>query len=140
MGAELLVKVKWLGSHSIAARMDIYYTPPRIMTSSANVNTDSSCERRIRTRRTEDATCVNSGLMPVQPLALNRMKVQHHHRFNVKSMNSGDGDGDKKRKYNSVSTEVDITAEEMEAYRLKKDRTDDPIAQFGSEEILAYKK
>lgn len=52
----------------------------------------------------------------------------------------GGGDGDKKRKYNSVGTEVDITAEEMEAYRLKKDRTDDPMAQFGSEEILAYKK
>ena len=50
-----------------------------------------------------------------------------------------DEDG-KKRKYNSVGTEVDVTAEEMEAYRLKKERTDDPMNQFGSEEILEYKK
>jgi pre-mRNA-processing factor SLU7 len=50
------------------------------------------------------------------------------------------GEDGKKRKYNSVGTEVDVTAEEMEAYRLKKERTDDPMNQLGSEEILEYKK
>ena len=50
------------------------------MTSSAN--TDSSCERRIRPRRTQvQDTTVSSGLVQFQPPALNRMKVQH--RFNV---------------------------------------------------------
>ncbi len=44
-----------------------------------------------------------------------------------------------KRKYNSIGgSEIDVTAEEMEAYRLKKDRTDDPMARIGSEEILEY--
>ena len=52
------------------------------MTSSAN--TDSSCQRRIRPRRTQvQDTTVSSGLVQFQPPALNRMKVQHHRRFNV---------------------------------------------------------
>ena len=50
------------------------------MTSSAN--TDSSCQRRIRPRRTQvQDTTVSSGLVQFLPPALNRMKVQH--RFNV---------------------------------------------------------
>eukprot|EP00551_Chaetoceros_affinis_P004233 CAMPEP_0203663270 /NCGR_PEP_ID=MMETSP0090-20130426/914_1 /ASSEMBLY_ACC=CAM_ASM_001088 /TAXON_ID=426623 /ORGANISM="Chaetoceros affinis, Strain CCMP159" /LENGTH=617 /DNA_ID=CAMNT_0050526155 /DNA_START=241 /DNA_END=2094 /DNA_ORIENTATION=+ len=48
--------------------------------------------------------------------------------------------GGSKRKYNSVDAEVDVTAEEMEAYRLKKERADDPLAKLAeSEEILEYK-
>merc|ERR1712038_2255294 len=45
--------------------------------------------------------------------------------------------GGSKRKYNSVDAEVDVTAEEMEAYRMKKERADDPLAKLAeSEEIL----
>jgi pre-mRNA-processing factor SLU7 len=48
------------------------------------------------------------------------------------------GDGNK-RKYNSMNAEVDVTAEEMEAYRLRKDNTSDPMAKIGSDEVLDYK-
>mmetsp|Transcript_11443 Transcript_11443/g.20312 ORF Transcript_11443/g.20312 Transcript_11443/m.20312 type:complete len:692 (-) Transcript_11443:205-2280(-) len=45
-----------------------------------------------------------------------------------------------KRKYNSLSAEVDVTEEDMEAYRLRKGRgTEDPLANMG-EELLDYKK
>ena len=50
------------------------------------------------------------------------------------------GGDDRKRKYNSVSTEIDVTEEEMEAYRLKKENTADPMAKFGADELLDYKK
>eukprot|EP00538_Stauroneis_constricta_P011417 CAMPEP_0119548946 /NCGR_PEP_ID=MMETSP1352-20130426/2749_1 /TAXON_ID=265584 /ORGANISM="Stauroneis constricta, Strain CCMP1120" /LENGTH=656 /DNA_ID=CAMNT_0007594359 /DNA_START=43 /DNA_END=2010 /DNA_ORIENTATION=- len=39
-----------------------------------------------------------------------------------------DGDDDRKRKYNSLGADADVTAEEMEAYRMKKGRSDDPMA------------
>jgi len=46
---------------------------------------------------------------------------------------------DRKRKYNSMNAEVDVTEEEMEAYRLRKERSDDPMAKLGSGELLDYK-
>ena len=49
---------------------------------------------------------------------------------------SGDA---RKRNYNSLNTEVSVTEEEMEAYRLRKDRGDDPMAQISSEKLLDYK-
>ena len=50
------------------------------------------------------------------------------------------GGDDKKRKYNSMNATNDITEEEMEAYRLKKDRGDDPMTKLASSgEILEYK-
>jgi competence protein ComGC len=45
-----------------------------------------------------------------------------------------------KRKYNSLGTDVDVTEEQMEAYRLKKGRSDDPMAKVGSDEILEYEQ
>jgi len=45
-----------------------------------------------------------------------------------------------KRKYNSLNTDVDVTEEQMEAYRLKKGRSDDPMAKVGIDEILDYEK
>ncbi len=44
-----------------------------------------------------------------------------------------------KRKYNSMNAEVDVTEEEMEAYRLRKERGDDPMAKVTSNELLDYK-
>ena len=52
---------------------------------------------------------------------------------------TGTAGDEKKRKYNSMSAEVDVTAEEMEAYRMKKGRGDDPMAKLGSDELLDYK-
>ena len=46
---------------------------------------------------------------------------------------------DRKRKYNSLGTEVDVTEEEMEAYRLRKERSADPMAKIRSDELLDYK-
>ena len=50
-------------------------------------------------------------------------------------------DGKNKRKYNSSSVEVDVTEEDMEAYRLSKGRgAEDPMANMDDEELLDYKK
>lgn len=47
--------------------------------------------------------------------------------------------GEKKRKYNSFSAELDVTEEDMEAYRLSKGRgVEDPMANMG-EQLLDYK-
>ncbi|KAL3907397.1 MAG: hypothetical protein SGARI_003556, partial [Bacillariaceae sp.] len=46
---------------------------------------------------------------------------------------------EKKRKYNSMNSENDVTEEEMEAYRLRKERGADPMANIGSDEVLDYK-
>jgi len=51
-----------------------------------------------------------------------------------------DGGAKKKGKYNSLSAEVDVTEEDMEAYRLRKGRgIEDPMANLGGE-LLDYKK
>ena len=47
---------------------------------------------------------------------------------------------DRKRKYNSVDAEVDVTEEEMEAFRMRKERGDDPMARLGENKLLDYKK
>lgn len=48
--------------------------------------------------------------------------------------------GKGKRKYNSLSAEVDVTEEDMEAYRMRKERgAEDPMANMG-DELLDYKK
>ena len=45
-----------------------------------------------------------------------------------------------KRKYNSLSADVDVTEEDMEAYRMRKERgTEDPMANMG-DDLLDYKK
>jgi pre-mRNA-processing factor SLU7 len=46
---------------------------------------------------------------------------------------------DHKRKYNSMNAEVDVTEEQMEAYRLRKERGDDPMSKISSDELLDYK-
>jgi pre-mRNA-processing factor SLU7 len=46
---------------------------------------------------------------------------------------------DRKRKYHSMNAEVEMTEEDMEAYRLLKDRKSDPMANIGSDDILDYK-
>jgi pre-mRNA-processing factor SLU7 len=50
-------------------------------------------------------------------------------------------DGKNKRKYNSLHAEVDVTEEDMEAYRISKGRgVEDPMAKLGEEELLDYNK
>jgi hypothetical protein len=46
---------------------------------------------------------------------------------------------DRKRKYHSLNAEVDVTEEDMEAYRIQKDRSLDPMAKISSDEVLDYK-
>lgn len=46
---------------------------------------------------------------------------------------------ERKRSYNSLKSSNDVTEEEMEAYRLKKSRTDDPMMQLAdSGKLLEY--
>jgi len=44
-----------------------------------------------------------------------------------------------KRKYNSMNAETDVTAEEMEAYRMRKEVRSDPMAKISSDKLLEYK-
>lgn len=46
---------------------------------------------------------------------------------------------ERKRKFNSTNAEVNVTEEEMEAYRMRKGRGDDPMTKLSSEEVLDYK-
>ena len=54
---------------------------------------------------------------------------------------ANNGGDDKKRKYNSISADgIDVTEEEMEAFRLRKERSDDPMAKLANgDELLEYK-
>ena len=54
---------------------------------------------------------------------------------------ANNGGDDKKRKYNSISADgIDVTEEEMEAFRLRKERSDDPMAKLAnSDGLLEYK-
>ena len=45
---------------------------------------------------------------------------------------------DRKRKYNSVGADVDVSAEDMEAWRMTKSRHDDPMNKLGGDELLEY--
>jgi pre-mRNA-processing factor SLU7 len=47
--------------------------------------------------------------------------------------------GTGKRKYHSMAADVNLSQEDMEAYRLTKDRKSDPMANVGSDELLEYK-
>lgn len=51
-----------------------------------------------------------------------------------------EGSDQKKRKYNSVGAAVNVTEEEMEVYRMRKESRSDPMANLGSDELVEYKK
>ena len=57
----------------------------------------------------------------------------------LEKMKKKEESSDRKRKYNSVHADVDVTEEDMEAYRLQKERSDDPMAKISSEKVLDYK-
>ena len=69
--------------------------------------------------------------------AMKRQQQQEEEAAAAMSKNGKNG----KRKYNSLSAEVDVTEEDMEAYRLRKGRgVEDPMAKLGDDELLDYKK
>jgi len=47
-------------------------------------------------------------------------------------------DHDRKRKYHSMEAEKDVTQEDMEAYRMVRQHTDDPMAKIDSANVLDY--
>ena len=57
----------------------------------------------------------------------------------AKKRDQGDTD-DRKRKYHSMNAEADLTEEDMEAYRLNKNLSSDPMAKLEDDEVLEYKK
>lgn len=61
-----------------------------------------------------------------QKLSLDQQKVRD---AIAKARTEKESSGNK-RKYNSLDTGVDISEEDMEAYRITKDRRDDPMAKF----------
>jgi pre-mRNA-processing factor SLU7 len=44
----------------------------------------------------------------------------------------------KKRKYHSMEADVNLTEEDMEAYRLRKEQKNDPMAKLSSDKLLEY--
>jgi pre-mRNA-processing factor SLU7 len=56
----------------------------------------------------------------------------------IKKVDKDREDVSKKRKYNSVDAAVDVTEEEMEAYRMRKEQMSDPMAKISSNELLDY--
>jgi pre-mRNA-processing factor SLU7 len=74
-----------------------------------------------------------------QAVVLDEEKVKEALKKEVK--NKKEAKDDRKRKYNSLNADsYDVTAEEMEAYRLRKEEKSDPMAKIGSDELLDYKK
>lgn len=45
-----------------------------------------------------------------------------------------------KRKYNSLNADIDVTEEDMEAYRLRKQLVDDPMSSVTTDTLLEYEK
>jgi len=77
--------------------------------------------------------------------ALKRAAEKERVGGNDDSSGSDEEDGDnskikkkKRKKYHSMNAEVDMTEEEMEAYRLRKGRSSDPMGNFRSDELLEY--
>ncbi|KAL7556575.1 hypothetical protein ACA910_009091 [Epithemia clementina (nom. ined.)] len=75
--------------------------------------------------------------------ATERAKKGEHGKATVDEDDAGGSDdltSKKKRKYNSMkAAEAEsMTAEEMEAYRITKDRSSDPMANLGDAELLDY--
>ena len=58
----------------------------------------------------------------------------------LRKVDNDRADSDKKRKYNSFNADVDVTEEEMEAYRIRKEQKSDPMAKISSDELLHYQK
>ena len=59
---------------------------------------------------------------------LDKKKLQEAIARQEKVIRDGGEDmDDRKRRYNSMKESCDVTAEDMEAYRLKRERTDDPL-------------
>ena len=77
-----------------------------------------------------------------QHAELDRAKVREELRKAAEREEGPGGEIDgRKRKYNSATGgDVDVTEEEMEAFRLRKERSDDPMARLAdSGELLEYK-
>lgn len=84
---------------------------------------------------------VDPNAVQVDPHKLQDAVVRAKEQQEQKESSSSSFTGDKKkRKYNSMHAEVDVTEEDMEAYRLVKERQRDPMANLNSDELLEYKK
>jgi len=81
----------------------------------------------------------NNGSLSSQQSKLYDPKKVQDALKKVEKEDSSKADDDRKRKYHSMNAQVDVTEEEMEAYRMRKERRDDPMAKLSSEEILDYK-
>eukprot|EP00957_Ditylum_brightwellii_P098166 7479129-Ditylum_brightwellii.AAC.1 len=58
----------------------------------------------------------------------------------IKATTSNSALDERKRKYNSLNTDNEVTEEDMEAYRLKRERADDPMAKLSADgKLLDYK-
>jgi pre-mRNA-processing factor SLU7 len=73
-----------------------------------------------------------------QMAELDQAKVQAALEKSIEETTGKDQDG-RKRKYNSLNAGDNLTEEDMEAYRLKKELSSDPMAKLGHDQVLDYK-
>lgn len=72
------------------------------------------------------------GTETAQDAIIDQAKVKAAMKRQEEEEAAGLEQDERKRKYNSLSSGAGVTDEEMEAYRLRKARTDDPMAQHAA--------
>jgi pre-mRNA-processing factor SLU7 len=70
---------------------------------------------------------------------LDQAKLKQAMKKAEQEQSKQEAEDDRKRKYHSMNAEVDVTEEDMEAYRLQKGQKSDPMANIGSDKLLDYK-
>lgn len=63
--------------------------------------------------------------------------IEKEKKFRANSQKHEEEADDKKRKYNSMES-YEVTAEEMEAYRMNKPNSADPMLNFQDDDLLDY--
>jgi pre-mRNA-processing factor SLU7 len=69
---------------------------------------------------------------------LDQAKLKEAMKKAEQGQNKQEAGDDRKRKYHSTKAEVDVTEEDMEAYRLQKGQKSDPMNNIGSDKLLDY--
>jgi len=104
----------------------------------SNQNSQSNGTNKSDSNVTRSRSALYGEVDPNIKLDAEKVKEALKKQTNSNSTNNESID-DRKRKYNSIDDNVDVTKEEMEAYRLKKGRADDPMLKIDGDGLLEYK-
>lgn len=128
-------------------KMDAYDT--RKMLEKKTTETANKEEKNINPANFRNEIFGESNEFQVKAIDTEKLKAAYEKADREKRENEADEakknilngiKGGKKREYNSMKN-VEVTVEDMEVYRLKRQKEEDPMAKFmDSEELLEYKK